>query len=183
MHECLWTSFVGDVPSTRMNLYRLYGFACMLNPLVVDQRYQNILLLLSLPAAALHRLRTIDEFTQYVAQDGEEYSSYLIDCALRLPRIIKDLRPVGQDPEILRGILNRLTKVLAIGGADSEALIEALRELRRFVALCYSFVGALDNTLRVLIDGQPDPVEGTTECATSLAKALAAAASSFSTLF
>ena len=132
----------------------------MLNPLVVEQRYQNLLFILSLPSAAFHRLRAIDEFTQYVAQDGAEYDSYFLDCALKLPRIIHELRPVGQDPESLCCILERLTRSLAAGGAGSGTLLEALHELRRFVSLCYAFVGALDDSLRVLMEGEPGLGEG-----------------------
>jgi len=105
----------------------------MLNPLEVEQKYQDLNYLLSFPASAFHRLHLIAGFIESLGPETGAYESYLLQIAERLPQIVDGVTSGGIPPEALESVLSALKSVKnsapsvnAIDGYDSA--LEILKE-------------------------------------------------------
>lgn len=140
----------------------------MLNPLDVEQQYQNLRMTLSLPGTSFQRLRAVEEFLAGLTGEEPAFESYILDCLDHIPALVKELSRSGHDPEALRRVHDRL-RLAAEGVQNGNALAgirEALEEFREIVAGLYAYGaawGGLSGMLGIPVREQekPDAHEGT----------------------
>jgi hypothetical protein len=135
----------------------------MLNPLDVEQYYQNLRLTLSLPATSFQRLCAITTFLDGLSGEEPAFESYILDCLDQVPMLVRELSRAGYDPEVLRKVHERLCLAAdSVQNANPMAGVrEALGELRETVCGLYAY-GAAWEKLRGML-GMPVREQDTTE--------------------
>lgn len=133
-----------------------------LNPLEVEQRYQELLLSLSLPATPYQRLASIASFLGYLGNAAAVYESHVIDVAERFRVSARTLAASGHAPALLEQIRTPLeTGFRQCGGAMETPGVEAgLDRLRHLSALAHALVGGWEDMFGVLacqVPGGFDP--------------------------
>jgi len=117
----------------------------MFNPIEIENRFQDLLLVLSFPSSPWQRLTAIGSFVDRLDGQYRTAEPYLLDIAQRLPEVIQQLQPEGLSPNDLSPIvlsLDLLVKDLpvlhSISGFD-----DAIERLKRDLALLLVYVGEI----------------------------------------
>lgn len=112
----------------------------MLNPLDIEQQYQNLLFALSQPAVSWKRAMRIIDFLDGLGTDASHYESYVLDALELLCPLLKTTGPVALSPEELRRPLEVLGHIgeLLPAVATDERVTQAQDSLR--VALCHALM-------------------------------------------
>ncbi len=132
-----------------------------LNPLEVEQRYQELLLSLSLPATPYQRLASIASFLGFLGNAAAVYESHVIDVAERFRVSARALTASGHAPALLEQI--RLQ--IEAGFRQCESAMETpgvaagLDRLKHLSALASAFVAGWEGMFRVLGCPVPDGLD------------------------
>ncbi len=124
----------------------------MLNPLDIEQSYQNLLFALSQPAVSWKRGMRIIDFLDRLGPVASRYESYVLDALDLLCPLLKAAEPIALAPDELRRpleILGRIREALPEVATD-ERLTGAQDSLR--LALCHAlmYVGDVRALIAVL---------------------------------
>lgn len=131
----------------------------MLNPLDIEQRYQDLKLLLSLPSTPYQRVVAINAFLTLLNGEEQSYESYVLECHERLPAYLAEVPACGYVPEMLAGLY---THFLALqrqvpAAATTAGVPEAMHRFRNVVAVHFAHAGAWERVLQLFPAGTPDP--------------------------
>jgi hypothetical protein len=122
------------------------------NPLQVEQRYQELMLSLSLPATPYQRLTAIASFLSFLGEECPVFESHVIDVAERFRLCVRDLHGYGHQPESLEDLTR------SIDGAfrsvpvtlEDDAVRSGLERLHLTCAVAYAYIGGWEALFRML---------------------------------
>lgn len=133
----------------------------MTNPIDVERRFQDLLLLLSLPSSPRQRLAAIAAFLTNLVDHLHLFEPYALDLAQRVPEIVRHFRADGSSPDDLQSmytVFARVSEVFPVEGAPA-GYAETLGVLRDSAALQYAFVGMLAEALALYGLALPETME------------------------
>lgn len=126
--------------------------AFMLNPLEVEQRYQDLILLLSLPSTPFQRLSGMSAFLAFLGRAADTYESHVLECAERFPAHCAGLQAAGHAPHqlesiaaVMRETFRQVPPAHSVPGVE-----EGLRRLQVLCVLAYAYSGAWEDASRAL---------------------------------
>jgi hypothetical protein len=122
------------------------------NPLQVEQRYQELMLSLSLPATPYQRLTAIASFLSFLGEECPVFESHVIDVADRFRICMRDLHGYGHQPESLEDIARAIEGAFrgVPSSLETDGVLSGLERLRLVCALAYAYVGGWEALFRVL---------------------------------
>ena len=128
-----------------------------LNPLEVEQRYQELLLSLSLPATPYQRLAAIASFLGFLGDAAAVFESHVIDVAERFRFCVPSLHASGYAPERLEQICSVIEAGFrrTSGAMETPGVKPGLDRMKIVCALAYAHVASWDEMFRVI--GFPRP--------------------------
>jgi hypothetical protein len=128
------------------------GAIPMLNPLDIEQQYQNLLFALSQPEVSWKRGMRIIDFLDGLGAHASRYESYVLDALDLLCPLLKAAEPIAQSPEELRRpleVLGRIREALPEVVID-ERLTGAQDSLRLALCNALMYVGDVRALIAVL---------------------------------
>lgn len=138
--------------------------SAQLNPLEVEQRYQELLLSLSLPATPYQRLASIASFLGYLGNAAAVYESHVIDVAERFRVSARTLTASGHAPALLEQIRAPIEAGFrqCEGAMETPGVAAGLDRLKHLSALAHALVGGWEDMCRLLGHPAPDGLDPAT---------------------
>jgi hypothetical protein len=135
----------------------LSPMSVLLNPLEVEQRYQELVLSLSLPATPYQRLAAIASFLRFLGDVAPVYESHVIDVAERFRSCVQNLYACGHAPDLLEQIAGVIDAGFrrTDGAMEVEGVEAGLDRMKFLCALAYANVASWKAVFRILNSPAP----------------------------